>query len=216
MGWGPESTWLVNGRKWVGSETGRDVYTPTDWAAGAEPKVGGLGKWHPLPREREREREKIQQRFLKTHQRPYLFQSYRLWKLHKLWIAHVTVQDPQYQIFTLFFFFFLFFGFKPQTRDSYSRATSSTYYIDVWKILRERERCGQRQIPEDLIPSPPPHHRPMCMWCCDHVSINYLFTQAIRITCKLQCCSLLLWVAGLQFATIKSCSRCHYINFFKN
>lgn len=56
MGWGPESTRLVNGRKWVGSKTGRDVYTPTDWAAGAEPKVGGLGKWHPLEREGERER----------------------------------------------------------------------------------------------------------------------------------------------------------------
>ena len=41
----------------MGSKTGRDVYTPTDWAAGAEPKVGGLGKWHPLERERERERE---------------------------------------------------------------------------------------------------------------------------------------------------------------
>ena len=128
----------------MGSKTGRDVYTPTDWAAGAEPKVGGLGKWHPL--EREREREKIQQRFLKTHQRPYLFQSYRLWKLHKLWIAHVTVQDPQYQIFTLSFFLFLFFFFffwlQPQTRDSYSRPTSSTYYLDVWKILRGREREG--------------------------------------------------------------------------
>ena len=60
--------------------------------------------------ERERERERrYNKRFLKTHQRPYLFQSYRLWKLHKLWIAHVTVQDPQYQIFTLSFFSFFFF-----------------------------------------------------------------------------------------------------------
>ena len=162
-------------------------------------------------REREREREKIQQRFLKTHQRPYLFQSYRLWKLHKLWIAHVTVQDPQYQIFTLSFFLFLFFFFffwlQPQTRDSYSRPTSSTYYLDVWKILRGREREREMWTKTNTRRpnSKPPHHRPMCMWCCDHVSINYLFTQAIRITCKLQCCSFLLWVAGSQFDTIKSC-----------
>ena len=62
-----------------------------------------------------------------------------------------------HSLFFSFSFFLFFFWLQPQTRDSYSRPTSSTYYLDVWKILRgrERERCGQRQIPEDLIPSPP-------------------------------------------------------------
>ena len=122
---------------------------PTDWTAGAEPKVGGLGKWHPLARETER----MPQRFLKTHQRPYLFQSYRLWKLHVDSPRNST--GPPISIFTLSFFLFSFFlGFKPQTRDSYTRPTSSTYYNDVWNFFffflrnmfgkfweRKRERC---------------------------------------------------------------------------